>query len=107
MAVVNISLPEQMKQYVEARIDEGSYNTTSEYIRDLIREDQKKQAEKRLETLLLRGMESPASEWTKDDVDHIKAAVRERLAAKMNTTSIKITFLICAQEWKQTSPLSL
>jgi antitoxin ParD1/3/4 len=85
MAVVNISLPDQMKQYIEARIGEGGYNTTSEYFRDLVREDQKRQAEKRLETLLLRGMESPASEWTADDVDHIKAAVRERLASKMNT----------------------
>jgi antitoxin ParD1/3/4 len=85
MAVVNISLPDQMKQYIEARIGEGGYNTTSEYFRDLVREDQKRQAEKRLETLLLRGMESPANEWTQDDVDHIKAAVRERLAAKTNT----------------------
>ncbi|MCW3096361.1 MAG: hypothetical protein JWL77_1979 [Chthonomonadaceae bacterium] len=47
--------------------------------------DQKKQAEKRLETLLLRGMESPTSEWTQDEVDHIKAAVREQLAARMKT----------------------
>jgi antitoxin ParD1/3/4 len=85
MAIVNISLPDQMKQYIEARIGEGGYNTTSEYFRDLIREDQKKQTEQRIETLLLRGMESPASEWTKDDTDHIKKAVRERLAAKMNT----------------------
>jgi antitoxin ParD1/3/4 len=57
----------------------------SEYYRDLAREDQKRQAEKRLETFLLRGMESPASEWTQDEVGHIKAAVRERLAAKTNT----------------------
>jgi len=82
MAVVNISLPEQMRQYIDERVSEGVYNTTSEYFRDLIRGDQKRRAEERLETLLLRGLESPASEWTKDDVDHIKSAVRERLAAK-------------------------
>ena len=85
MAIVNISLPDQMKEYVEARISEGNYNTTSEYFRDLIREDQKRQAEARLEALLLRGLESPVSEWTKDDTDHIKNAIRERLAAKQNT----------------------
>lgn len=55
---------------------------TSEYFRDLIREDQKRRAEERLEAMLLRGLESPTSEWTKDDVDPIKNAVRERLAAK-------------------------
>ena len=82
MAVVNISLPDQMRQYIDERIREGEYNTTSEYFRDLIRDDQKRRAGERLETLLLRGLESPASEWTQDDVDHIKNAVRERLAAK-------------------------
>ncbi len=82
MAIVNISLPDQMKQYIEERIGEGGYNTTSEYFRDLVRSDQKRQAEERLETLLLRGLESPVTKWTQDDVDHVKKAVRERLAAK-------------------------
>ena len=82
MAIVNISLPDQMKQYIEERLSEGRYNTTSGYFRDLIRDDQKRRTEERLETLLLRGLESPASEWTKDDVAHIKNAVRERLAEK-------------------------
>ena len=83
MAVVNISLPDQMRQYLDARIRE---DTTSKYFGALVREDQKRQAAERLEVLLLRGLESPASEWTKDDVDHIKSAVRERLAAKQTNT---------------------
>jgi antitoxin ParD1/3/4 len=82
MAIVNISLPDQMKQYIEERLSDGGYSTTSEYFRDLIREDQKRRAKERLEALMLRGLESPANEWTKDDVDHIKNAVRERLAEK-------------------------
>jgi len=82
MAVVNISLPEKMKQYVEDRVSEGEYNTTSEYIRDLIRSEQKLRAEQHLEALLLRGLESPASEWTKDDVDYLKSAVRARFVEK-------------------------
>ena len=82
MAIVNISLPDQMKQYIEERLNEGGYSTTSEYVRDLIREDQKRRAEERLEALLLRGLESPSSEWTKEDVAHIKNTVRERMAEK-------------------------
>ena len=85
MAIVNISLPDQMKQYIESRIGEGGFNTTSEYFRDLVREDQKRQAEARLESLLLRGMESPASAWTPEDADHAKKAVLERIAAKKHT----------------------
>ena len=82
MAIVNISLPDQMKRDIEERVGEGEYNSTSEYFRDLVREDQKRRTEQRLEAQLLRGLESPAHVWTKDDVEHIKSAVRDRLAAK-------------------------
>ncbi len=58
MAIVNISLPDPMKQYIEERISEGGYSTTSEYFRDLVREDQKRRAQEKLEALLLEGLES-------------------------------------------------
>ncbi|MDQ2688260.1 MAG: type II toxin-antitoxin system ParD family antitoxin [Armatimonadota bacterium] len=58
MAVVNISLPEQMKNYVDERLSEGRFSSTSEYFRDLVRDDQKRRAQERLETLLLEGLES-------------------------------------------------
>lgn len=38
MTTLNISLPEPLRAYVETRADIGSYST-SEYIRQLIRED--------------------------------------------------------------------
>jgi len=82
MAIVNISLPDKMKDYIEERINEGGYHSTSEYFRDLVREDQRRRASDRLEAMLLRGLEAPSSEWTKDDVNYVKKAVRERLAAK-------------------------
>jgi antitoxin ParD1/3/4 len=85
MQSMNISLPEPLKQFVELQIASGRYSSASEYIRELIREDERRRAEERLETLLLRGLESPASEWTREDVDHVKNAVRERLAAKRTT----------------------
>ena len=37
---MNVSLPDQMKSWVEGRIDAGIYHNASEYIRDLIRKDQ-------------------------------------------------------------------
>ena len=82
MQSMNISIPEPLKQFVELQIASGRYSSASEYVRELIREDEKRRAEERLEALLLRGLESPASEWTREDVDHVKNAVRERLAAK-------------------------
>ena len=53
MAIVNISMPDQMKLYIKERIGEGGYNTTSEYFRDLVREDQKKHADKKLAAKLI------------------------------------------------------
>jgi antitoxin ParD1/3/4 len=82
MQSMNISLPEPLKQFVETQIASGRYSSASEYVRELIRDDEQRRTQERLEALLLQGLESPASEWTREDVNHIKNAVRERLAAK-------------------------
>ena len=58
MSTLNISLPEAMRAFVEQRVGEGGYSSASEYIRQLIREDQKRLARERLEELLLEGLES-------------------------------------------------
>jgi antitoxin ParD1/3/4 len=58
MASLNISLPGALKEYVERRVKEGGYSTPSEYIRELLRDDQKQNAEDKLETLLLEGLAS-------------------------------------------------
>lgn len=58
MAALNISLPKSMKDYVEAQVREGGYSTPSEYVRALLREDQKRKARQMLETLLLEGVNS-------------------------------------------------
>jgi antitoxin ParD1/3/4 len=55
---MNISLPENLKGFVDSQVQAGGYSTSSEYIRELIREDQKKKLEQRLSLLLLEGMHS-------------------------------------------------
>ena len=40
MATMNISVPDPMKDWVQAQIDGGKYASTSDYVRDLIRKDQ-------------------------------------------------------------------
>jgi len=42
MATMNISLPDPMKQWVEAQVDTGRYSNASDYVRDLIRGDQER-----------------------------------------------------------------
>jgi antitoxin ParD1/3/4 len=47
-----------MRDWVEAQIAAGRYGNVSEYLRDLIRKDQTNAAQRRLEQLLLEGLES-------------------------------------------------
>lgn len=58
MATMNISLPDQMKDFVENQVSDGGYSTVSEYFRELVRKDQKQKAQEKLEALLLEGLES-------------------------------------------------
>ena len=44
MATMNISLPDQMKNWVEESVQSGLYANASDYIRDLIRQDHQKMA---------------------------------------------------------------
>ena len=57
MTSMNVSLPEALKEYVEAQTKNG-YATPSEYVRELIREDQKRRAKAKLDALLLEGLNS-------------------------------------------------
>ena len=55
---MNISLPDVMKAFVEEQVQSGGFGTVSEYVRDLVRRDQKDHAQAKLEALLLEGLES-------------------------------------------------
>ena len=58
MTSLNISLPSSLKEFVEAQVQESGFSTPSEYIRNLVRDDQKRRAEEKLEALLLEGLNS-------------------------------------------------
>lgn len=46
MASMNVSVPDPMRDWVEARIKGGQYASVSDYVRDLIRRDQVTSAER-------------------------------------------------------------
>lgn len=69
-----------MKAYIEEQVDKGGYSTVSEYFRELIRQDQKRKATERLETMLLEGLDSgSATPVTEKDWQDIRQSVRDRL----------------------------
>jgi antitoxin ParD1/3/4 len=55
---MNVSLPKTLKDFVDNQVHNRGYSTSSEYIRDLIRNDQIHQAEQQLAKLILDGLES-------------------------------------------------
>jgi antitoxin ParD1/3/4 len=48
MATMTISLPDPMKDWIEARIKEGEYASTSDYVRDLVRRDRERRSHREL-----------------------------------------------------------
>ena len=66
MATMNVSLPDPMREWVETQIESGEYASSSDYVRDLIRQDQRKQ--KLLQRALTEGVNSGQSPRTVEDI---------------------------------------
>lgn len=82
MESMNISLPEPLKRFVDGQISTGRYSSASEYVRELIRADEKRKAEEQLEAMLLEGLSSPERELTKADWKAIRSEAMARLQAR-------------------------
>ena len=58
MSTITISLPEQLRRFVSSQMRKKGFDNVSEYFRSLIRQDQSRDADERLESLLLEGLDS-------------------------------------------------
>jgi len=72
---MSFALPENMRKYIDARVSDGSFGNTSEYLRELIRRDQHEQAAQRLRDLIADGL---ASGDGREVTDEVIADLRER-----------------------------
>jgi len=78
MTSMNVSLPESLRKFAEERAAKG-FSSVSEYFRVLLRDDQKRLAQERLEELLLEGLDSGKPvEVTPEYWKELRARVRER-----------------------------
>jgi antitoxin ParD1/3/4 len=82
MTTMNISLPDEMKAFVEAQIAKEGYASASEYLRALIRDAQKRMARMELDAKLLEGLQGPVVEMTPDDWDSIRREANEGLTGE-------------------------
>jgi antitoxin ParD1/3/4 len=83
METMNVALSSEMKDYVQTQVAQGGYSSVSEYVRALIREDQRRKDEARLEAILLEGMASgPATDMTDQDWEDLRRRARKRWEKK-------------------------
>jgi len=75
---MNVSLPESMKAFIDERLSGDGYGTASEYVRELVRADQKRRETEKLEKLLLERVQSGA------EVEFDIAEVRKELAKRLS-----------------------
>jgi antitoxin ParD1/3/4 len=76
---MNISLPDDVKDFVEAQIASEGYASADEYLLGLIRDAQKRQAKRALEAKFREAIESgPATPMTREDWEMLERRVWER-----------------------------
>jgi antitoxin ParD1/3/4 len=77
MPTMNISLPENMKEFVDAQVESGSYSSASEFVRELVRREQKNREREQLELKMLEGLSSGAAqEVTPEMWDQLRLRLR-------------------------------
>lgn len=84
MSTMNISLPGELKDFVDQQVSSRAYTSSSEYVRELIRLDQDKE---KLRGLLLEGLQSgPGRVADKAYFDDLRQRVHDRAARKPAST---------------------
>lgn len=74
MATLNLSLPDAMRVWIDAQVSSGTYVNASDYVRDLIRHDQRER-----EVLTLALIEAEQSGRSARTVDSIRQDTKARL----------------------------
>ena len=82
MAQMNISIPEKLKAWAEARVSDGEFASTSDYVRDLVRQDQRRmRAVEHLRAEIQAGRDSGVSERNVEQIIEDTKRMREPRAA--------------------------
>ena len=88
MTTVTISLPDSLREFIDREVENKGYGNVSEYFRGLLRDAQKKEADARLEALLLEGLttgkDSPHNRefWRELKSEAAQIAARKKRAGK-------------------------
>ena len=93
MTTLTISLPDSLKEFIDREVRTKGYGNVSEYVRGLLREAQAREANARLEALLMEGLtageEVPLSPdfWKELRRDAATILTKHKRAAKKHRKS--------------------
>jgi antitoxin ParD1/3/4 len=83
MATMTVSLPDPMKDWIEAQIRHGDYATASDYVRDLVRRDRaRREQELTMDELRKKLAASKDSGISNRTVDEIFTEAQEIVRAR-------------------------
>jgi antitoxin ParD1/3/4 len=85
MAILTVSLPDEVKAFIDTQVAAAGYASPGEYLHALIRDAQKRQAQQSLETKLLEGLQGSPVEMTRGDWE----AVRREAVAGLDSNDIR------------------
>lgn len=83
---MNLSLPKDLKTWVDEQVKQGGYGTASEYLRDMLRRAREREARRSIDKLLLDAVASGAT-TVMDDTDF--ASIRKAAKASVKRAKIK------------------
>lgn len=79
MPTFDISLPDNMQEFIDTQVEHRRYSSVSDYMRDLVRADQKRVAKDELEQMMLQSLQSGDTfAVSADDWDGLKQNLRDR-----------------------------
>ena len=82
MTSMNVSLPDEMKAFIEEQVAREGFASASEYFSKLVREAQRRKAKQNLEAKLAEGLLGPAQQMMSNDWQALEKEAMEGLVGE-------------------------
>ncbi len=82
MTTLTLSLPDEMKSFVDAQVVQEGHASADEYLRALVRDAQKRKARLELEAMLLEGMQGPSVALTREEWESMEREALDGLSGE-------------------------
>jgi antitoxin ParD1/3/4 len=79
---LNVSLPEDLKEFVRQEVAEGGYSTPSDFVRTVLRERRAKKLREPLDETLLASLKTPGEEVTPEYLASLRQEAKELISRK-------------------------